>query len=132
MWFTKILDMVVPSFLNVHGWSMWFALCNTFGPQPTILKVLACPSQGLNVLQSANHKDHPFIFGKRLGLNALQRANNRDHQYTFRKLETKSKILVNQRDHPCTLLDKVSKWVDQLYLLLCQIGCQRRPRLRQW
>ncbi|MFS7960686.1 hypothetical protein Hanom_Chr08g00705961 [Helianthus anomalus] len=27
MWFTKILDLVA-SFSKVHGWSMWFALCN--------------------------------------------------------------------------------------------------------
>ncbi|KAJ0587402.1 hypothetical protein HanIR_Chr04g0162741 [Helianthus annuus] len=28
----------------------------------------------------------------------------RDHPCTFGKLETKSKILVNHKDHPCTLL----------------------------
>ncbi|MFS8030858.1 hypothetical protein Hanom_Chr17g01539031 [Helianthus anomalus] len=32
LWFTKIFDLV-PSFPKVHGWSLWFALCNTFGPQ---------------------------------------------------------------------------------------------------
>ncbi|MFS7928762.1 hypothetical protein Hanom_Chr04g00324551 [Helianthus anomalus] len=26
LWLTKILDLV-PSFLKVHGWSLWFALC---------------------------------------------------------------------------------------------------------
>ncbi|MFS7949302.1 hypothetical protein Hanom_Chr06g00569931 [Helianthus anomalus] len=80
LWFTKDL---VPSFPKVHGWYLWFALCNAFSPQPTILKVLACPSHGLNALQSTNHRDHPCTFGK---------------------LGTKSKILVNHMDHSCTLL----------------------------
>ncbi|MFS7999346.1 hypothetical protein Hanom_Chr12g01164941 [Helianthus anomalus] len=35
----QILDLV-PVFLKVHGWSLWFALCNTFSPHPTNLKVL--------------------------------------------------------------------------------------------
>ncbi|MFS7899022.1 hypothetical protein Hanom_Chr00s040737g01774331 [Helianthus anomalus] len=58
---------------------------------------------GLNALQTANHKDHPCTFGKRWGLNALQSANNKDHLCTFGKLGTKSKILVNHTDHPCSL-----------------------------
>ncbi|MFS7909444.1 putative RNA polymerase, Rpb8, nucleic acid-binding protein [Helianthus anomalus] len=37
----KILDLV-PSFSKVHRWSLWFALCSTFSPLPTNLKVLAC------------------------------------------------------------------------------------------
>ncbi|MFS8001542.1 hypothetical protein Hanom_Chr13g01191561 [Helianthus anomalus] len=37
-WFSKILDLV-PIFLKLHRWSLWFALCNTFSPQPTNLKV---------------------------------------------------------------------------------------------
>ncbi|MFS8034446.1 hypothetical protein Hanom_Chr17g01581231 [Helianthus anomalus] len=24
---------LVPSFQKVHGWSLWFALCNAFNPQ---------------------------------------------------------------------------------------------------
>ncbi|MFS8000147.1 putative ribonuclease Z [Helianthus anomalus] len=31
LWFTKILDLV-PCFSEVHGWSLWFALCNVFSP----------------------------------------------------------------------------------------------------
>ncbi|MFS7906981.1 hypothetical protein Hanom_Chr01g00065591 [Helianthus anomalus] len=96
MWFTKILDLL-SSFSKVHGWSLWFALYNTFSPQPTNLKVLTLPSWGLNALQSANHKDQPCTFGKSWGRNALQSANHRDHLCTFRKLGTKSKTLVNHR-----------------------------------
>ncbi|KAJ0516270.1 hypothetical protein HanHA89_Chr11g0411991 [Helianthus annuus] len=44
------------------------------------------------------------LLEKSLGLNALQSANHRNHQFTFGKLETKFKILVNHKDHPCTLL----------------------------
>ncbi|MFS8005817.1 hypothetical protein Hanom_Chr13g01241781 [Helianthus anomalus] len=32
MWMIKILDMV-PSFLKLHEWSMWFAFCDAFSPQ---------------------------------------------------------------------------------------------------
>ncbi|MFS7901649.1 hypothetical protein Hanom_Chr01g00002151 [Helianthus anomalus] len=34
----QILDLV-PSFPKVHGWSLWFALCNAFSRQSTNLKV---------------------------------------------------------------------------------------------
>ncbi|MFS7903862.1 hypothetical protein Hanom_Chr01g00029161 [Helianthus anomalus] len=97
MWFTKILDLVT-SFSKVHEWSLWFALCNAFSHLPTNLKVLACPSYGLSVLQSANRRDHSCTFGKSWGLNALQSANHRNHSCTFGKLGTKSKILVNHTD----------------------------------
>ncbi|MFS7924305.1 hypothetical protein Hanom_Chr03g00271041 [Helianthus anomalus] len=36
--------------------------------------------------------------------NALQGANHWDRPCTFRKLGTKSKILKNHREYPCTLL----------------------------
>ncbi|MFS8001576.1 hypothetical protein Hanom_Chr13g01191951 [Helianthus anomalus] len=105
MWFTKVLNLV-RSFPKVHEWSLWFALCNTFSHQPTNLKVLECPRSGLNALQSANHRDHSYTFGKPWGLNTLQSANHRDHLCTFEKVGTKSKILINHKDHPCTLLSK--------------------------
>ncbi|MFS7951648.1 hypothetical protein Hanom_Chr07g00597581 [Helianthus anomalus] len=59
---------------------------------------------GLNVLQSANHRDHSCTFGKSWGLNTLQSAYHKNHLCTFEKLGAKSKILVNHRNHPCTLL----------------------------
>ncbi|MFS8015048.1 hypothetical protein Hanom_Chr15g01351801 [Helianthus anomalus] len=40
---------------------------------------------GLNVLQSANHRDHPCTCGKSWGLNTLQSANHRNHSCTFKK-----------------------------------------------
>ncbi|MFS7927395.1 hypothetical protein Hanom_Chr04g00308581 [Helianthus anomalus] len=100
---------------------MWFALCNAFSPQPTNPNVLACPSYGLNALQSVNHRDHPCTFGKIWGLNALQSANHKDHRCTFRKLGTKSKILVNHKgssDYPCiySLKRKVKSKVKLLFL----------------
>ncbi|MFS8006488.1 hypothetical protein Hanom_Chr14g01249731 [Helianthus anomalus] len=67
-------------------------------------KYMDGPCGLLNLLQSANHRDHPCTFGKSLGLNALRSANHRDHQCTFGKLGTKSKTLLNHRDHSCTLL----------------------------
>ncbi|KAJ0813560.1 hypothetical protein HanPSC8_Chr17g0774831 [Helianthus annuus] len=60
---------------KVHKWSLWFALCNAFGPQLTNLKVSAGPDHGLNALKSANHRDCPCTFGKSWELNALQSAN---------------------------------------------------------
>ncbi|MFS7915974.1 hypothetical protein Hanom_Chr02g00171661 [Helianthus anomalus] len=47
------------------------------------------------MLQSANHRDHPYTFDKSWGLNMLLSANHRDYPYTFEKLGTKFKILVN-------------------------------------
>ncbi|MFS7989468.1 hypothetical protein Hanom_Chr11g01047251 [Helianthus anomalus] len=116
LWLTKHLDLV-PNFLEVHGWSLWFALCNAFSPQllPKVhgwsLSSALCKTVThlvtkrwvLSALQSANHKDHPCTFGKSWGLNTLQSANNRNQPFTFEKLGTKSKILVNHRDYPCTL-----------------------------
>ncbi|MFS7994700.1 hypothetical protein Hanom_Chr12g01109141 [Helianthus anomalus] len=46
-------------------------------------------SYGLNVLQSANYRDHPCTFGKSWGPNTLQSANYRDHVCIFGKLGTK-------------------------------------------
>ncbi|MFS7922113.1 hypothetical protein Hanom_Chr03g00244921 [Helianthus anomalus] len=74
MWLTKILYLV-PSFPKVHVWSLWFVFCNAFSPNfcqkymevPSGLHFvthLVTKSWGLNVLQSANHKDHPCTFGK--------------------------------------------------------------------
>ncbi|MFS7967399.1 hypothetical protein Hanom_Chr09g00785331 [Helianthus anomalus] len=95
---------LVPSFPKVQGWSLWFALCNVFSPQPTNKSEQKVQSYGLNALQKANHRDHPCTFGKSWRLNVLQSANHTDHPRTFRKLGTKSKILVNHKDHSCTLL----------------------------
>ncbi|MFS8005984.1 hypothetical protein Hanom_Chr13g01243871 [Helianthus anomalus] len=67
---------------------------------------------------------HSCTFRKSWGLSALRSANYRDHLCTFGKLVTKSKILVNQRDHPCTLLLKVNVIIDnaiQENLDFCQI-----------
>ncbi|MFS7992030.1 hypothetical protein Hanom_Chr12g01077501 [Helianthus anomalus] len=58
----------------------------------------------LNMLQSANYRDHICTFGKSWGLNTLQSVNHIDHPCTFEKVRTKSKIMVNHRNHPCTLL----------------------------
>ncbi|MFS7992659.1 hypothetical protein Hanom_Chr12g01084941 [Helianthus anomalus] len=55
--------------------------------------------------------DHPCTFGKSWGLNALQSTNHKNHLSTFGKLVTKYKILINHKDHPCTLL-----------LYICQIS----------
>ncbi|MFS7982409.1 hypothetical protein Hanom_Chr10g00962561 [Helianthus anomalus] len=44
-----------------------------------------------------------MYFWKELGLNTLQSANNRDYLCAFGKLGTKSKNLLNHKDHPCTL-----------------------------
>ncbi|MFS8005443.1 hypothetical protein Hanom_Chr13g01237401 [Helianthus anomalus] len=63
---------------------------------------------GLNALQSANPRDHQCTFGKSWGLNTLQSANHMDHPNTFEKVGTKSKNLVDHRDHPCTLLLNLS------------------------
>ncbi|MFS7943429.1 hypothetical protein Hanom_Chr06g00500201 [Helianthus anomalus] len=38
---------------------------------------------GLNVLQSANHRDHLCTFGKSWGLNTLRSANHKEHPCTF-------------------------------------------------
>ncbi|MFS8014484.1 hypothetical protein Hanom_Chr15g01345081 [Helianthus anomalus] len=48
--------------------------------------------------------DHPCTFSKSWVPNALQSANHRVHPCTLKKLGTKSKLLVNNRDHPCNLL----------------------------
>ncbi|MFS8005133.1 hypothetical protein Hanom_Chr13g01233861 [Helianthus anomalus] len=50
---------------------------------------------GLNVLQSANHMDHPCTFHTSLRLNMLKSANHINHLCTFKTIETKFKILVN-------------------------------------
>ncbi|MFS7900662.1 hypothetical protein Hanom_Chr09g00765421 [Helianthus anomalus] len=57
---------------------------------------------GLNALQSAYDRNHLCTFGKSWELNMLKRGKH--HSCTFEKLGTQSKILVNQRDHACTLL----------------------------
>ncbi|MFS7995065.1 hypothetical protein Hanom_Chr12g01113641 [Helianthus anomalus] len=49
-----------------------------------------------------NHRNHPCTFDKSWGLNVLQSTYRRDRPCSFRKLETKSKILVNPSVH-CTL-----------------------------
>ncbi|MFS7972616.1 hypothetical protein Hanom_Chr09g00846911 [Helianthus anomalus] len=46
---------------------------------------LVTKSWGLNVLQSANHKDYPCTFDKSWGLNVLQSANHKDYPCTFDK-----------------------------------------------
>ncbi|MFS7994776.1 hypothetical protein Hanom_Chr12g01110051 [Helianthus anomalus] len=48
--------------------------------------------------------DHLCDFWQSWGLNLLQNANHQDHPCTFGKLGTKSKILVNRKDHLCNLL----------------------------
>ncbi|MFS8005858.1 hypothetical protein Hanom_Chr13g01242341 [Helianthus anomalus] len=73
MWFTKKLNLAA-SFLKVHGWILWFAVCNMFSPQPTNLKVLADPSYRLNALQSVNHMDHPCTFEKSWGSKYITRV----------------------------------------------------------
>ncbi|MFS7990499.1 hypothetical protein Hanom_Chr11g01059521 [Helianthus anomalus] len=52
----------------------------------------------------ANHRDHPCTFAKNGELNVLQSAKHKDHVCTFGKLRIKSEIMVNNEDHPCTLL----------------------------
>ncbi|KAJ0523373.1 hypothetical protein HanIR_Chr10g0493131 [Helianthus annuus] len=44
-----------------------------------------------------------FTLWKKLGTKCV------DHPCTFKNLGTKSKILVNHRDHSCTLLFKIFK-----------------------
>ncbi|MFS7909977.1 hypothetical protein Hanom_Chr02g00100881 [Helianthus anomalus] len=59
---TKKLDLV-RSFSEVHGWSLWFALCNAFSPHSPVNKSKGFSMSKL-VFHSANHGDHPCTFGK--------------------------------------------------------------------
>ncbi|MFS7908638.1 hypothetical protein Hanom_Chr01g00085501 [Helianthus anomalus] len=75
--FTKILDSV-PSFTKVHGWSLWFALCNAISPQPANLKVSVGPKLGAKCVTKCTPQGPSMYFWQSWGRNALQRANDRD------------------------------------------------------
>ncbi|KAJ0483799.1 hypothetical protein HanIR_Chr13g0668671 [Helianthus annuus] len=93
---TKRVIMFIKS--KVHGWSMW--LSKILDLVQSFLKYTNGPCG----LQFVTYWGHPCTFGKSWGLNVLQSANHRDHPCTLKKLGTKSKILVNHKDHSCILL----------------------------
>ncbi|MFS7925314.1 hypothetical protein Hanom_Chr04g00283321 [Helianthus anomalus] len=86
---------------------MWFTFYNAFSPQLT--KGFNKSKLTTNCVSKCKPQVPSMYFWKKLRTRYITKCKPQDHPCTFGKLRTKSKILINHRNYPHTLLNIVYK-----------------------